>query len=92
MSSIINRLNNEYSNKFFKIISKLLCCYCFHTNVEINFILHNPNVNINYILDNPNKCVRLSNISQNSFKNDKINYVKTNCKKILLTTILKQEY
>ena len=53
-------------------------------------ISKNPNITINDILNNLDKKWNWYFISLNSFKNNKIHYVKSNIKKILLTKILKK--
>ena len=129
---IKTHLNNEYSNKFFKLIldnpdknwnwdyisrnpnitTKIIldnpdinwnwCFISLNPNITMKFILdnpdkkwnwyyvsENPNITIKFILDNPDKDWNWSNISCNTFKNNKIHYIKSNIKKILLTKILK---
>ena len=82
-------LNNPNENWDWNYISQ-------NPNITMKFILDNPNKNWNWfcisygpnitiknILDNPDKNWDWYGISQNSFKNDKINYIKQSTKKIL---------
>ena len=55
------------------------------------FISRNPNITIKIILDNPGKNWDWDYICENTFKNDKNNYIKFNLKKILLTYGLKNK-
>ena len=73
MLLIKDKLEQEFSNNFFKLILDNP-----DKNWDWNAISLNPNITIRDISDNPQANWNYQYVSANTFKNDKNNYIKSN--------------